>query len=194
MDKQKVNRIKPDIQMLPLLESDLPVLVNWAKDEKTLIQWCGPVFDFPLTIEQLQPYFRESVKTNPQRFIFKAVINDKIAGMSELGAISQKHETASLCRIFVDESFRGQGIADLLISNVLEFGFKKLNLTRIELNVYTYNIPAYKCYEKLGFQREGLKRKITKYKNEYWDGYVYGLLREDWEELKRQTSNVKCET
>jgi RimJ/RimL family protein N-acetyltransferase len=78
-----------------------------------------------------------------------------------------------------------------MISKVLDIGFYELNLSRIELNVYTYNTPAFKCYEKLGFQREGLKRKVTKYKDEYWDGYIYGLLKEDWEKVKPSLANTK---
>ena len=186
-----------DIQIILMLESDLPVLLDWAEDEKILIQWCGPVFNFPLTIEQLKEYFSESTKPNPSRYIFKAVIDDKIAGMCELGAVNLRNETGSLCRIFVDKKSRGSGIANIMISKLLDFAFTELNLFRIELNVYTYNTPAYKCYEKLGFQKEGLKRKVTKYKNEYWDGYVYGLLKEDWENLPSlmlSKSGVRHET
>lgn len=176
-----------DIQIIPMLESDLPTLMHWAEDEKTLLQWCGPVFEYPLTVEQLQKYFSETTGPNPSRYIYKAVIDsNNMVGICELGAVNQKNETGSLCRIFVEKSFRGRGIAELMISIVLEFGFKELHLTRIELNVYTYNNPAYKCYEKLGFIREGLKRKVTKYNNEYWDGYVYGLLKDDWEKLRSQ--------
>ncbi len=164
-----------------LTKEDFPTLIEWAEDEKTLIQWWGPVMVFPLTIEQLNNYFSESTKPNPSRYIFKAVTDGKISGMCELGAVDRKNETGSLCRIFVDKKSRGSGIANIMISKLLDFAFTELNLSRIELNVYTFNTPAYKCYEKLGFQREGLKRKVTKYNNEYWDGYVYGLLKEDWE-------------
>src|SRR6187455_2083008 len=100
-----------DIKILPMYETDLPVVLNWAEDEKTLIQWCGPVFDYPLTIEQLHDYFSESTKPNPQRYIFKALVNGKMAGMSELGAVNLKNETGSLCRIFVEKPSRGKGIA-----------------------------------------------------------------------------------
>lgn len=174
-------------------ESDLPALVYWARDEKTLIQWCGPVFDFPLTIEQLQKYFSKSTKPNPSRYIFKAVIDDKIAGMCELGTVDRKNETGLLCRIFVDTNSRGSGIANIMISKVLDFAFTELNLFRIELNVYTFNTPAIKCYEKLGFQKEGLKRKVTKYNNEYWDGYVYGLLKEEWKTRNLKLSFAKAQ-
>lgn len=164
-----------------LNHNDLPELLKWAEDERTMLLWCGPVFDFPLTIEQLNNYYSESQKPEPNRLIFKAVDSDgNIAGMCELGAISRRNCSASICRVFVDKKYRGRGIADKMILSVLEHGFNKLGLIRIELNVYTFNIPAINCYEKLGFKKEGLKRKSTKFENEFWDGYVYAILKEEW--------------
>lgn len=170
------------ISITYLNHEDLPELIKWAEDERTLIQWCGPVFDFPLTIEQLEDYFSETQKPYPGRLIFKAVDeNGNLAGICELGAISRRNCSASICRVFVDKTFRGRGIADKLISYILEYGFGELGLIRVELNVYTYNTPAINCYEKLGFKKEGLKRKSTKFENEFWDGYVYAILKEEWD-------------
>lgn len=170
-----------DIKISKLEEEDLGKLVSWAEDEKTMLQWCGPVFDYPLTVEQLKEYYSETERPEPKRIIYKAVdVNGNIAGMCELGAIDRRNGIASLCRIFVDKNFRGKGIAEMMIRKLINFAFSELNIMRIELNVYTYNTPAFKCYEKLGFVREGMKRKITKYNNEYWDGYFYALLKEDW--------------
>ena len=159
-----------DIKISRLKEEDLGTLVSWAEDEKTMLQWCGPVFDYPLTIEQLKEYYADKAVDG----------NGKTAGMCELGSIDSRNGIASLCRIFVDKNFRGQGIAEMMIRKMINFAFGELNIMRIELNVYTYNTPAFKCYEKLGFVREGMKRKVTKYNNEYWDGYFYALLKEDW--------------
>ncbi len=165
-----------------LNHEDLPELIKWAEDERTLVQWCGPVFDFPLTIKQLEDYFKVTQKPEPVRLIFKAVDeNSNLAGMCELGAISRRNCSASICRVFVDKAFRGKGIAEKMISYVLNYGFTELGLIRVELNVYTYNTPAIKCYEKLGFKREGLKRKSTKFENEFWDGYVYAILQDEWD-------------
>ena len=170
-----------NINVVPLVERDLAKLIAWAEDERTMLEWCGPVFDFPLTIKQIQTYFADTKGSEPSRLIYKAVDSGgNIAGMCELGAISRKNESASLCRIFTDKNFRGQGIANHLITEVLNIAFEKLGLTRVELNVYTFNLPAIKCYEKLGFKREGMRRKSTKYNNEYWDGYIYSLLKEEW--------------
>ncbi len=164
-----------------LERSDLQTLISWAEDEKTLIQWCGPVFDFPLTLQQLDVYFSETEKDLPARYVYKYVTGDgKMAGVCELGNIDRRNEAGSVCRVFVDKEFRGKGIAKKLVSEVLKFGFGTLLLNRIDLNVYTFNAGAIKCYEELGFVKEGVKRRSTKFGNEYWDCSIYCMLKEDW--------------
>ena len=164
-----------------LERSDLLTLISWAEDEKTLIQWCGPVFDFPLTLQQLDVYFSETEKDLPARYVYKYETGDgKMAGVCELGNIDRRNEAGSVCRVFVDKEFRGKGIAKELVSEVLKFGFGTLLLNRIDLNVYTFNAGAIKCYEELGFVKEGVKRRSTKFGNEYWDCCIYSMLKEDW--------------
>lgn len=176
-----MNSLNNNFRIEKLEKTDLERLINWAKDEKTLIQWCGPFFNFPLTIEQLEKYFELTVGNEPSRIIFKSVNNDKlVTGMCELGAVDRRFKTASICRVFVDPKFRGIGIADKLISYVINYAFNDLQLRRLELNVYSYNSAAIKSYERLGFVKEGMKRKVTQYKDEFWDGYMYGLLKEEW--------------
>ncbi len=173
-------RSKPEIKFIKLEEKDLPEVASWAEDERSLILWCGPVFEFPLTVSQLEPWFSETKNEYPARVIFKAADGNNIAGICELGAIERKLQTASICRVFIKPEYRKFKIAEKLISHVINYAFNELNLRRLELNVYSFNTPAIICYMRLGFVKEGLKRKVTQYNNEFWDGYVYGLLKEEW--------------
>lgn len=167
-----------------LEKSDLPVLIQWAKDERTLIQWCGPVFGFPLTLDQLEEYYSASEYPEPPRYLFKYITHEsRIVGMCELGNIDLRNGSGSVCRVFVDEEFRGKGIAKMLVNEVLKLGFVELNLNRIDLNVYSYNAGAIKCYEELGFVKEGVKRSSTKFGDEYWDCSIYSILREEWKQV-----------
>lgn len=168
-------------KIIKLEKEDLRQLIDWAEDEKTLIQWCGPVFNYPLTLQQLENYFSETEKEFPTRYLLKYVSAEgEMGGMCELGNIDRRNEAGSVCRVFVDKNFRGRGIAKELINEVLKYGFNVVKLNRIDLNVYTYNTGAIKCYEELGFIKEGVKRSSTKYGDEYWDCSIYSILREEW--------------
>jgi putative acetyltransferase len=52
-----------------------------------------------------------------------------------------------------------------------------LNLTRLELEVYTDNEPAIRLYEAFGFEREGRLRQHAFSEGRYVASYVMGRLR-----------------
>ena len=53
-----------------------------------------------------------------------------------------------------------------------------LNLTRLELIVYTDNAPAIRLYEKFGFVREGLHRRYAYREGTWADVYAMARLRD----------------
>jgi RimJ/RimL family protein N-acetyltransferase len=170
------------IVISPLTKDDFQTLIEWAEDEKILLQWAGPYLKYPLTNAQLAEYLAPARHKNPVRYVFRALDEaDMMVGMAELNVVDRANETATLCRIFVDKNRRGRGLADSIIKQVISYGFDILKLNRIDLKVFTYNSAAIKCYERLGFVREGLMRKVCKFNNEYWDCYVYSMLRNEWE-------------
>jgi len=57
--------------------------------------------------------------------------------------------------LMVRDDWQGKGIGTALMQAVIDLADKWLNLTRLELGVYTDNEPAIKLYKKFGFQVEG---------------------------------------
>lgn len=58
----------------------------------------------------------------------------------------------------VSVAYRGKGIGRRLIEAAID-GARRNGLERVELTVYASNGPAISLYQKLGFKREGVKRK-----------------------------------
>ena len=65
---------------------------------------------------------------------------------------------------------------------LVEYGFNILNLNRIELEVYDFNIQAIKSYKKVGFLEEGQKRQATYINGEYHGVIIMSILKEEWKE------------
>jgi len=77
----------------------------------------------------------------------------------------------------------GKGIMSEAMRAVVDFGFEKMGLTRIEAFVYVSNRRSCGMLERLGFQREGLLRsRGVTVDGAIVDDAMYSLLRSDWEQ------------
>lgn len=85
--------------------------------------------------------------------------------------------------LIFDPKYLGRGIGTEAAKLVVDYGFLRLNAHRIWLGVNEANIGAIKCYEKVGFQREGAKRKELYCFGQWYDAVQMGILREEWTSL-----------
>ncbi len=75
----------------------------------------------------------------------------------------------------------GKGIMTEAMKAVIEFGFEKMELNRIEVFVMPRNKRSIKLLKRLGFKREGLLRQ--RYFDEFGDfadDILFSMLRDDW--------------
>jgi putative acetyltransferase len=71
----------------------------------------------------------------------------------------------------VHDDWQGKGVGAALMEAALDLADNWLNLTRIELSVYTDNAAAVALYEKFGFEIEGTHRRFAFRNGEYVDAY-----------------------
>ncbi len=67
-----------------------------------------------------------------------------------------------------------------MIKEILKVAFDKLNLHRVSLGVFDFNVSAISCYEKAGFKKEGLLRHSRKMGDEYWNLLIMSILEDEW--------------
>jgi putative acetyltransferase len=77
----------------------------------------------------------------------------------------------------VHDGWQGRGASTALMRTALDLADNWLNLTRIELTVYTDNAAAIKLYEKFGFEIEGSRRRLAFRNGEYVDALLMARLR-----------------
>lgn len=68
-----------------------------------------------------------------------------------------------------------------------EFAFAELKLHRLELDVFSFNPRAERCYRKAGFRREGVRRDavVDSATGAYGDDILMALLEEEWKAVKQ---------
>jgi len=77
----------------------------------------------------------------------------------------------------VHDEWQGKGIGTALMRAGVDLADKWLNLTRLELKVYTDNEPAVRLYERFGFVHEGTLQQYAFRDGRYVDAYLMARLR-----------------
>ena len=82
-----------------------------------------------------------------------------------------------------------RGIMTEALTAVLQFGFEKMALNRIEALVITGNEASYRLLARLGFQQEGTLRQYELVKGRFVDMEMFSILAEDHRGARRVLSD-----
>src|SRR3989339_542925 len=82
--------------------------------------------------------------------------------------------------IIADDDYRGRGVGKIAMDWLLDYGFYKLKLHKINLGVIADNVPAVKLYKKLGFKIEGTMIDEVRHKNKYYNFYSMALFEKNY--------------
>jgi RimJ/RimL family protein N-acetyltransferase len=86
---------------------------------------------------------------------------------------------------------RGKGYGTEAVQLIVDYLFLSKDLLRVQAITDVRNKPSQRVLEKAGFQREGTIRKSGFVRGEVSNGYLYGIIREDWKEPKILTRHSK---
>lgn len=169
--------------------NDFERLISWISDAESLMQFAGPGFHFPLTTEQLDQSLNDKHR---QAFKVVNIANATVIGHAEIYLTEQ---SACLGRIIIgDESLRGKGVGQMIVHALLMHVFFELNRSKAELNVFDWNVAAIKCYEKVGFYINPLKKAERTVNGKTWtalnmvvekDGFLKKISLQPDENLRR---------
>lgn len=83
-------------------------------------------------------------------------------------------------RIFLGPRGRDRGFGTEATRLIVGYGFERLALHRISLEVYAFNPRARRAYEKAGFRSEGVLRESLRYNGQWIDATVMSILASEW--------------
>ena len=97
---------------------------------------------------------KDELKSQNSEFVC-AKIENKVVGFAGIKIVL---DTADIMNIAVREDYRRQGIATLLLNNILDICNEK-NIKTINLEVNEENFSAIRLYQKFGFKENGRRKK-----------------------------------
>ena len=168
------------IYLRPLKRTDLNQrYLGWLNDAQvTRYMESGT---FPSTSEDLDRFYQEVTGSRNQ--VLLAIIDTKSnqhIGNVKLGPIHWVHRSATFGILIGDKKYWGKGIGLEATRLMVEYGFTRLNLRRIDLGVFADHDSAVRCYERAGFKVEGRMRQALFRDGEYKDRLWMGLLRAEY--------------
>lgn len=105
---------------------------------------------------------------------------DACLGHVGLYQIDHRVRSAEFAIMLGDKGVWGRGIGSRATRAAIRYGFRWLNLNRIQLTVLETNPRAIAIYRKLGFAQEGVMRQAQWKDGRYLDVIMMSLLREEF--------------
>jgi RimJ/RimL family protein N-acetyltransferase len=170
------------VRLAPLERKHIDHFLKWFNDPE-ITQYL--IMYKPITRDWEEEWFN-ALKHRENAVFFSILLLDlddpeKIIGNCAIQDINPKNR-ACLCGITIGEKeYQNKGYGTEAMEMLVEFVFNTLNMNRIGLSVYDFNIRAYKSYLKVGFVEEGRKRQARYHNGKYYDEIIMAILREDWE-------------
>jgi RimJ/RimL family protein N-acetyltransferase len=106
-------------------------------------------------------------------------VDGERAGTVLFERANERSRIARLAGLALDSAHRGTGVADDAARAFARHLLLELGFHRIELEIYGFNERAQRHAERVGYVREGVKRKAYERHGEWVDGVFYALLAED---------------
>jgi ribosomal-protein-alanine N-acetyltransferase len=123
-------------------------------------------------------------------FLLTEKTSNMIFGRCGLHNWNPEHHRAEIGYNISHENYKRKGLMTEAVSAIIDYGFNKLKLHRIEALVGSNNIPSLKIMEKNRFIKEGLLRQHYYIADKYEDSIVFSKLYAEYvDEKNNKTTN-----
>ena len=150
--------------------NDLAILAN----NKNIAQFMADVFPHPYSIENAKTFIAFAT-SSPTSKIFAIIVDGKPAGSIGLHLQTDILKKNAEIGYWLGEDHWRKGIITKAIPQIIDYGFKHMDIVRIFARIYGTNIPSQKVVEKCGFKLEGKYEKTIFKNNGFLDELIYAI-------------------
>ena len=157
-------------------EADLPRIHDLFNDPDVLLFLQSVIFPEPLAGTRS---WWERTRTSEDDISFVIeTLSGELVGDCGLHGINAASRTATL-GVWIGKPYWDHGYGTDAVRTLCRFGFREMNLQRIELHVHETNPRGLRAYRKVGFTEEGRLRRAHFSGDGPVDSIVMGLLAEE---------------
>jgi RimJ/RimL family protein N-acetyltransferase len=165
------------VTLRPVREEDLPTLHAWHVDPHT---WVFGNDDplWPMPFSAFEATYPEMGEKHSAEFAIE--VGGTLVGRCGMFRFDEMSRRAMI-GVTIGGPHRGKRYGQDALRVLLDYGFRKRNLHRIELETLATNEPALRAYRTCGFVEEGRLREHAYVEGSYVDVVLMAILRTDWE-------------
>lgn len=160
-------------------ESDIEIsfkLIN-TLNIRTML---GRVDVFPFSMTAQREFVEKAMSNSGPAFNF--AIEEKESGKYIGGCGINSYDSKNrkvVIGLWLGEEYQGKGYGSDTLRTLCSFIFDEMNIHKIDLDYFSFNEKGKKCYEKVGFKQEGVRRIELFRFGKYHDIIEMGLFKEE---------------
>jgi ribosomal-protein-alanine N-acetyltransferase len=159
----------------PWTSADLDSLVRHANNPDIAKNLTNK-FPYPYTTEHGKNFIEFATKNTPRNILAIDINGEAVGGIGVHPQEDVQCKNAEL-GYWLAEPFWGNGIITKAIEQMVGYGFKNFDITRIYARPYGTNVASQRVLEKAGFVLEGRFEKTLFKNGEYLDELIYAVRR-----------------
>jgi len=162
----------------PVDPEDAPAYWAWVNDPRVRCFLNRP---FPVSVEEERQRVNSLLGAGDAvGFGIHTREDGRLIGRTAIRGIHPVNRSGVFTIFIGDPGFWSRGYGSEATALTTVYAMEVLNLNRLELEVFAYNDRALRCYEKLGYQKEGTRRDAKFHEGEYHDAVTMSVLAREW--------------
>jgi len=167
-----------------MTEEDVPVYHKWRNDPEVM-RTTSPYLDV-YTLAETRAFVEQVILgsgTSKSYMIIEKETQMPI-GITSLIHIDPKNRNAECIIDIGEKEYWGKGYGTEALSLLLDYAFSEMNLHRVSLGVFAFNLKAISLYKKIGFKQEGIAREFAFREGSWHDLLHMGILKHEYDGKK----------
>ncbi len=173
------------VVLRPQRRSDIKLYLKWFNDLDVITRTAQYL---PMTEGDEEKWLRDSMEKRQPIFVIEVILPNgrrKPIGNCGFHGIREKDRVAEFGIAIGEKNLWGKGYGTEAARLMADYGFNFLNLYKIESEAAASNKRSVKMHLKVGFKKEGRRRKSRHVDGRYVDSIMFGLLRSTWEKKNK---------
>lgn len=163
----------------PIQPEDAELWTAWMNDLEVTVP-LGDEAYLPYSLEKMRAEVAEAIRRQDHIFTIVECAGDRPVGRCLLFSIDAVNRSAMMGIVIGEKTAWNQGLGTEATRLLLDYAFNLLNLHSVMLGTFEFNRRAIRAYEKVGFQRIGLRREARIIAGKAWGVVLMDMLGDEF--------------